>query len=697
MSFLNPTSIAVIGASSDERKVGHLVLRNLLTQGYEGEVYPVNPKGGEILGKKAFPSIGDIPGTVDLAVIVTPAETVLELADACGQKGIPSLIVISAGFAEGGDDGVKREEQLKSIVRKHTIALVGPNCLGVMRPRIKMNASFGNILPPAGNVALLSQSGALGEAFIDSAAHLGLGLSLFVSMGNKATMDECDFLELCAEDPETAVIGLYLESITDGKKFLALARKIGGGKPIVILKAGTTEKGRKAVSSHTGALAGSDAAVDAVCAQGGIRRARTAEHFLDLLRTLSRTPTLPSPNIAIITNAGGPGVLATDAAEQMGLVLPALSPEQTDALAKRLPPTASVKNPIDVLGDALADRYEAALTAVTRDPGIDGAVVILTPQAMTPARAIAEKIAAARQSHPLFPIVTSFMGGDGVQDAIAFLHMNGIPNFSTPETAMGMLGELRRMKTARRVVETSHRLVETSHRGVSTAASSILDNAEPGLLNENLTAQILALYDIPLPRGHVAKTKEEAAAAARGIGFPVIAKVSSKEILHKTDVGGVRINLTTEKEVENAFDEILKNTKKKVPKAHVAGVLIQQCLPPGNEFIVGALKDASAGHLVMAGLGGIYTELFKDVSFRLAPLSPEEAYPMLAELRGWEILLGMRGKARLAIDALAALVSRVSLLVAECPRITEIDLNPVLVTEKELTVLDAKIVIEMEN
>ncbi len=688
MSLLNPKSIAVIGASADARKAGHLVLKNLLTQGFKGDVYPVNPKGGEIGGKKAYAAVGGIPGPVDLAVIVTPAETVPGLAEECGKKAIPSLIVISAGFAESGEEGRKREEGLRAIAERYGISLVGPNCLGVMRPSLGMNASFGNVLPPAGPVAFLSQSGALGEAVIDRAEGMGLGLSLFVSMGNKTSMDECDFLALCDGDAETRVIGLYLEDIRDGRKFLELARKIGTDKPIVLLKAGTTERGRTAVSSHTGALAGSDAAVRAVCIQGGIRRAATAEHFLDLLRTLAGQPPLLSPRIAVITNAGGPGVLAADATEREGLALAPLSPEREEALKKLLPPAASVKNPIDVLGDALADRFEAALRAAAQDPGIDGALVIVTPQAMTPSVDIAKTVTEARKRYPLFPFVTSFMGGEGVAEAVSFLQSHGIPNFPAPETAVAMLAALRKPEN----VTAAEPMLQVDRERVGEA-NRLLKEAGKGLLNETLTAGLLSLYNLPLPKGRVAGTAEAAAAIAREIGFPVAAKVSSKDILHKTDMGGVRVHLTTEEQVTAAYKEIRANARKHAPEADVAGVLIQQSLPPGSEFIVGALRDPGAGPLVMAGLGGIYTELFHDAAFRVAPITPEEAYPMLAELRSWKLLLGLRGKPQLQIDALAQLISSLSLLIMECPQIREIDLNPVLVTEKDLTILDAKVVV----
>jgi acetyltransferase len=686
MSLLAPSSVAVIGASSDEKKVGHLVLRNLLTQGYEGHVYPVNPKGGEILGKTAYTSVGAITAAVDLAVIATPAETVESLLEECGKKGILSVVVVSSGFSETGTEGRNREEALRQIAKRYGMNLVGPNCLGLMRPGLKMNASFAPRLPPAGNVALLSQSGALGDAFVDQAECIGLKLSLFLSMGNKAVMDECDFLRLCADDPETKVIGFYLENIRDGAKFLELAREVCREKPVVLLKSGTTEGGRKAVSSHTGALAGSDAAVDAICAQSGVRRAANAEDFLNLLRTLSLGSRLLSPNIAVITNAGGPGVLAADAAQREGLVLPSLSPEHETALRQLLPPSASVRNPIDVLGDALADRYEHALKAVARDPGIDGAVVLLTPQAMTPATEIAEGLAKVRKLYPLFPVVACFMGEKDVREAITILHRNGIPNVSYPETAIRMLAFLRK-----KGVEKKTRVPRLNDERAAKAAAIIGDGT--GLLSEEKTAELFALYELPTPRGTVATTADEAAAFAKEIGYPVAAKVSSKDILHKTDIGGVRVNLQTEEDVRAAFQDILRNAKERAPDARVGGVLIQQSLPPGNEFIIGAIREESVGHLVMAGLGGIYTELFKDVSFRVAPFSAPEASTMLASLRSWKLLMGMRGAAPLDVSALSALISTVSLLVRECPKISELDLNPILISEKTLTILDAKVIV----
>ncbi len=687
MSLLRPDSVAVIGASSDEHKVGHLILRNLLTQGYKGNVYAVNPKGGTILDHEVYVSVSAIPGDVDVAVIATPAATVPAIAEECGKKGVKTLVIISSGFREVGVNGRAIEEKLKRIVKRHRMYLVGPNSLGFIRPGIGLNASFANRLPPAGGVALISQSGALGDAFIDRADTIGLKLSLFLSLGNKVTMDECDLLEICEKDAETKVIGLYLEGIVDGRRFLALAERIGRTKPIVLLKGGITDKGRQAASSHTGALAGSDAAVEAICEQAGILRARSTRQFLDLLRTLSQQPPLLSDRIAIVTNAGGPGVLATDAAEREGIMLPSLSSKNESALHAALPPSSSAKNPIDVLGDALADRYECALNAVAQDPNIDGALVILTPQIMTPATAIAETVTAIKERYPLFPVLGCFMGGESIREAVSVLHAHNIPNFSCPESAMHIFASLRRKQKAEK------RRAIPVNAGRATKAKRILQSGGKGLLNEARTRSLLELYKIPLPQGQVAKTADAAVKIAHAIGYPVVAKVSSKEILHKMDVGGVAVHLTNDAQVRAAFTRISKSVKSKAPKARVAGVLIQQSLPPGSEFIVGALKDETAGHLVMAGLGGIYTELFKDTAFRVSPVSTDQAYFMLTQLKSWKLLLGLRGKPQLNIDALAALISTVSRLAVECPQISAIDLNPVLVTENDLTILDAKLIV----
>lgn len=691
MTILNPSSIAVIGASATPGKVGHDILKNLLTQGFAGTVYPVNPKGGEILGAAVYVSMKDLPAVPDLVVIVIPAIAVPDALTQCGEKGIKNVVVISAGFGEvHTDEGKKLEAELVSIANKYQINLVGPNCLGIVRPHAKMNASFAKDMPPAGSVALVSQSGATAVALMDAAPSSGIGLSAMISIGNKAIIDESTWLQILAEDNETKVIGFYLESIKDGRKFLEIAQKVAHKKPIVLLKAGVSEHGGKAASSHTGALAGSDAAIDALCAQTGIHRARSAEELFDLLAVLSTQPTLPTSNIGIITNAGGPGILATDAAEAVHLNMPALSDKIVAALKPKLPAAAGMVNPIDVIGDAGADRYEAAIDACQADPSIDGLVIILTPQVMTPCNDIAELIIRKQKESTLMPIVTCFMGGTSVEEAKKILRAGGIPCFETPERAVRAMKAL--VSKPHGSVRAESTIMQPHPR---RGAAMTFDRS--GLLDEQTTVDLFAHYNLPLPKQALATTAEEAVHCAEQIGYPVIAKISSPDILHKTDVGGVRANLKNATDVIAAFNDITKNVKENMPTAPVSGILIQQFLPVGNEFIVGAIHDPSFGPLIMAGLGGIYTELFKDTAFRIAPVSEADAYKMLSELTSWKLLLGMRGKARADIDALASLIAKVSQMVMDNPSIKELDLNPVLVGSDGIVIADAKVVIEKKE
>lgn len=687
MAFLTPSSIALIGASAEEKKLGHYILKNLKDGGFRGKIFPVNPKHDELLGLPCFHAVADIPERVDMAVVVTPASTVSAVAEECGKKNVETLVVISAGFGEiGTEDGHAREAELLAIGKKYGMKIVGPNCLGVLRPGIGLNASFANTPKASGRIALVSQSGAMAVALLDRAEALHMNFSSVVSIGNKADLNESDFLDILENDKETDVIGLYLESIKDGARFIETAARVGKKKHIVLIKSGVSARGAKAVSSHTGALAGSTSSLGAACVKAGIHRAETTEEFMGLLATLSTQPTLASRSIAVITNAGGPGVLATDAAERAGLELTQLADATVDTLKKALPPAASAANPVDVLGDALSDRYAAALEACADDPNVDGLVLLLTPQVMTPCEDIAEAIVNVKSSHPLLPIVTAFMGGGSVADARTTLRMRGIPSFETPEEAVRALACLKKKNELAEVIE----MPKDDDR--SSGAAGLL-KGKKGLLSEDTTATLFALYGLTEPDQKVAKHATDAAAIAATIGYPVIAKISSPDILHKTDIGGVRANLKTPEEVKRAYDEIMKNAAKAMPAAALNGVLIQQFLPVGNEFIVGAIRDPNFGPLVMVGLGGIYTELFRDTCFRIAPVSEEEAYDMLSSLKSWKLLLGMRGKGQLAIDDLAQAICKIGQLMHDCDDITEIDLNPVLVGEKSIIIADAKVVI----
>lgn len=686
MSLLSPSSIAVIGASATPGKVGHDIVQNLVTQGYKGKIYPVNPKGREILGLTAYASVQEIGQNIDLAIIVIPAAGVPAVLDECGANGIRNAVIITAGFKESHSEaGEALEKEVIAIAKKHGIALVGPNCLGILRPGIGMNASFAKNLPPRGNVTLVSQSGATAVGIMDLAPTLGIGFASVFSIGNKSAMDECDYLELCADDPETQVIGLYLESIERGRRFLKIAREVCKKKPVVLLKSGVSALGRKAASSHTGALAGSEEAIDALCIQSGMKRARSMEEFLDLLATFSTQPPLLTDGIAVVTNAGGPGILATDIVEREKLLLPGLSPDILATLKTKLPDTASTQNPIDLIGDAKTDRYEAALAACRDDTHVDGIVVILTPQIMTPAEDIARAIVETMRHSPLMPVTACFMGGQLVEGARSFLRAHGIPVFDTPERAVRAIAALRRGEEP----EESADCVDDDRK---RKAASILDG-KTGLLPEDDTRSLLTLFGLPLPAQSVATTRDEAASMADAIGYPVVAKISSPDIVHKTDVGGVVANLKDAQAVRAAYDTILANVKRNVPDAAAKGVLIQKFLPAGDEFIVGAVRDASFGPLIMAGLGGIYTELFKDASVRIGPVTLEQAYRMLERLTSWKLLKGMRGKSQSDIDALAALIVNVSDMLCACPRIKEFDLNPVLVSAAGVAIADAKVIL----
>lgn len=707
---MHPTSVAVIGASSSPQKVGHMIFRNLVTQGFTGKVYAVNPKGEMILGNASYPCLAAIPGAVDMTVIVTPAPTVPGLLEECIAKDVTTAVIISAGFSETHtEEGKRLEQAIVDITNKRIneqthrprafaknnsqpatsnqqLRIIGPNCLGVLLPHIGLNASFAKDLPKAGNVSLISQSGALAVALIDQSISLNIGYAQIWSIGNKACLDECDYVEQCAEDPQTKVIGLYLESIKHGRKFLEIASRVGKLKPIVLLKSGVSDQGRRAASSHTGALAGSTASIDAACAQAGIHRAQNAEEFLMLLQTLSTQPLLRTNRIAVITNAGGPGILATDSAALHHLDLPTLDTKIAETLRKKLPAAASVGNPVDVLGDALEDRFGSALDAVGDDSGIDGVIVLLTPQVMTPVERIASAIIDFHARFPLMPVTTCFMGGEAVAMGRQLLRSHNLPTFTTPESAVKAMATL----LPERISAPSKR-----HRSATRTKNAVaLLDGNVGLLSEGKTAKLLALYGLSVPPAEVAHSPEEAVQIAKGIGYPVIAKISAPEILHKTDIGGVKGNLRNDTDVRTACQSILSATSnQEFATGNLSGILIQRFLPPGNEFIIGGIRDASFGPMVMVGLGGIYTELFKDTVFRIAPVSLESAYTMLTELRSWKLLLGMRGAKRSDIDALAKTVVAVSELLHECSNITELDINPVLVSEHGSALVDVKVVV----
>jgi acetyl coenzyme A synthetase (ADP forming)-like protein len=678
--FFNPESVAVIGASNDATKLGHAVLKNLIEGGYShlGEIYPINPKASEILGYPAYPNVLDVKDPIDLAVIVIPYPYVPDALRTCGEKGIPAAIVISAGFREAGMEGLERERELMAIAQEYQIRLVGPNCLGVIDTYTPLNASFAAGTPPSGPMAFMSQSGALGTAVLDIALAGRLGLSKFVSLGNKADVDEIDLLENWVEDDNTRVILIYSEGLTNGHKFIDVARRITPRKPVIAIKSGVTQSGTRAVSSHTGSLAGSEQAYKAAFQQAGILRAESMEALFDMALAIGYQPELSGNRIAMITNAGGPGILATDALEQAGLTIARFEYETIHALEQYLPDAASAANPVDVLGDARADRYHFALETVVNDPNVDGLLIMLTPQAMTEIKATAAAISEVAQ-HTDKPILACFMGEASVEEAIKLLTKHGIPNYPFPKRAalaFQAMADYRRNKS-RPMPEFVRFEVDKE------AVQSVIDRvrAERRVsIGDAEAREILKAYDLRIPQSQVAENPDQAIEIAAQLGYPVVLKIASPDILHKTDIGGVKVGLRNAEDVRDAFELMVYRAQRYLPEARIWGCLVQEMVPQGGlEVLVGMNRDPQFGPLVTFGLGGIYVETLQDVAFRVAPFSPAEAEEMLGEIRARALLDGVRGQPGVDKTAIIDSLLRIAQLVQDFPEITELDINPLMV------------------
>jgi len=690
--LFKPRGVAVVGASRSPEKVGHAVVKNLLDGGRGRiKVYPVNPKAEEILGLRCYPSVLEVEGEVDLAVVVVPAPAVPSVIEECGQRGIRFAIVISAGFKEAGPEGAERERQLKEVAKRAGVRIVGPNCLGILTPTYGLNASFAPFMPPPGNIALISQSGALLDALLDWSLNERIGFSKVVSFGNRADLDESDFVAYLGDDEETRVILCYLESIEDGRKFVEVASEAARKKPILVIKAGVSERGARAASSHTGSLAGSAAAYQAAFKQAGVIQAGSVEELFSLAEAFSRQPPPKGRRIAVVTNAGGPGVLATDAAEREGLEMAQFEPETIRRLRESLPPTAAVTNPVDVIGDATSERYRKAIEVVERDPNVDAICVILTPQAMTDTENIA-RVICDLSSRSEKPFVASFMGGEKVEEGRRILSEGGIPEYPFPEQAIKALGGMARWRefTERPPLEPPH-FEDFDREGIE----QLLERAGRRSLVEVEALDIVAKCGIRVPRKFLARTPEEAVEAAKEIGFPVVMKIASPDILHKTDVGGVRVGLTTEEEVLYTFEGMVARARRLVPGAEIWGVTVEEMVR-GREVILGMSEDPQFGPLIMLGLGGVYVEVLKDVSFRLAPVDEREVREMLSELRGHPLLRGVRGEPAGDIDALVEAVLRFSKLVTSFPQIAEAEINPLMVLPhgEGVVAVDARIVLK---
>ncbi len=694
-SFFSPKSVAIVGASRQKNKVGYEILANMIGAGYKGKIYPVNPQADTIEGLKCYPDLQSIGQVPELVVIIVPAKIVPAVMQQCVKVGTRAVIIITAGFKEVGKEGRELEEQVIQIARQAGIRVIGPNCLGVIAPANNLNASFGGALPAAGATGYLSQSGALLAAILDMANTNGIGFSKLISIGNKADVDELDIIKALGEDRDTKVIAGYLESITDGNAFVSQAERISHNKPILLMKSGGTAAGAKAASSHTGSLAGSETAYECVFERAGIIRCDSIKEQFDYAQAFSNQPLPAGPRVAVITNAGGPGIMAADAIEREGLSFAKLTDETVNKLASRLPAAANLYNPIDVLGDALADRYEFALDVVLDDPNVDTILVLLTPQAMTESAVTAEAVVQVARRKPVKPIFACFLGAGKVEEGVRILREGRIPVMDCPESAVAtikvMTDYVRWRSRPKRIVK----LFPVNRRKVEGIVERHLRQGIRDI-GETESKEILEAYGFVTPKGSIATTSEQAANIAQQLGFPVVLKIWSPDILHKSDVGGVKVGLNSEQEVKDAFDLMMYRIPKKRPEASILGVLVQEMCKSGKEVILGMNRDPHFGPLMMFGMGGIMVEVLKDVSFYLAPLTAEEAKQMLIKTKTYQMLRGVRGEEGVDIEAIAEGLQRLSQLVTEFPQIQEMDINPYVVGPEGTTpiAVDARMSIE---
>ena len=678
--LFNPKSVAVIGASHEPGKLGYKILQNVVDGKFKGKIFPINPKGGEVLGLKCYPDVPSLPEAPELAVIVIPAKYVAESVRQCGEKGTKGLIVISAAFKEAGEEGKKREEELVAVTKKYGMRLIGPNCLGIMDTATNLNASFAFEMPLKGKMAFISQSGALGTAVLDWAMQEGVGFSKFISVGNMADVSECDLIEACGEDPDTKVILLYSEGIKDGRKFIEVARRVTKKKPIILVKSGVTSSGLKAVSSHTGSLAGSDRAFEAAFKQCGVLRASSVQELFDYALAFCYQPVIQGDRVAIVTNAGGPSVMAVDAIEKAGLKLAEISEATKKELQSFLPPAANTHNPVDALGDVLAKPYGRAMEIVIKDESVDGVVAILTPQVVTQPLESAQEVVRIAGAYRK-PVVACFMGGKMMAPGSDHLVEKDIPNYPFPERAVTALRGLAAYRDwSRAKAGATKTFPVDGGRVKKILEGAVADNRDT--LGDIEGRAVLDAYGIRTIQSFVAKDAGECVKAADKTGYPLVMKLVSPDILHKTEAGGVKVGIKNGEQARAAFGEIVASAKKYKPDATITGVQVQTQIEKATEVIIGVNKDPQFNHLLMFGLGGIFVEVLKDVSFRVIPVTDTDADEMLDEIKGARILKGFRNIPASDTDAVRDVLLRISQLCSDFPQIKEMDINPLMVFEK---------------
>jgi len=694
--LLRPDSAAVIGASRRRETIGRQILDNVLTHGFTGPVYPVNPNARSVHSVRAYPSVGALPETPDMAVIVVPKEGVIPVVRECAEAGVGGVVVITAGFREVGGEGVEREEELTRLVRENGMRMVGPNCMGVINasPEVSLNATFAPTMPPRGRIAMMSQSGAMGVTILDYAAEYGIGVSQFVSVGNKPDVSGNDLLEYWREDDEVGVVLMYLENFGNPRKFTRIARRVTRHKPVLAVKAGRSAAGARAASSHTGALTAADAATDALFAQCGVLRVDTVEELFATAMAFGNAPLPDGPRVAVVTNAGGPGIIIADACESRGLEVPSLSADTRRRLGSRLPEEASVANPVDMIASATAEDYRNALEVVLDDPGVDAVIAAFVPPMGIEAEDVSRAIRGVAEGDDK-PVMAVLMGREGLPQGMAELREANIPGYIFPESAARALSAMNRYRRWRERPEGEVDEFDVARdRAEDIIAGAARDGRE--WLTEMEAFDLLECYGISVARRALARDAEEAAAAADEMGYPVVLKAVAPSIVHKTEVGGVRLDLETADEVREAFGEIVESVRSQEGGATLDGILVQEMVSGGRETIVGTTEEPNFGPLVMFGLGGIYVEALRDVTFRIQPVTDVDAREMVRDIRGLPLLEGVRGAESVDLDRLAEVIQRVSQLVGAHREIREMDINPFLAFPEEdrCVAVDARVRLE---
>lgn len=696
--FFNPQSVAIVGASRRSGKVGYEILAAMIKAHYPGKLFPVNSTSDEVQGLKAWPDLKSIGECPDLVVIVTAAKHVLGVIKDCAQLGVKAVVIVSSGFKESGPEGAEMEKAVLRAAKAAGIGIIGPNCIGLMVPAKRLNASFGGELPDAGAIGYFSQSGSLLAAIVDMARETSLGFSKLISIGNKADINELSLIRALGEDDDTKVIAGYLETIADGDAFIRQAERVSREKPILLLKAGFTEAGARAASSHTGRLAEVESAYECVFERAGVVRCESIKDQFDFARAFAYQPLPKGPRVAVIANAGGAGIMATDAIEREELQLAQFTEETRLKLkqSEELSRAASISNPIDLLGDALSDRYEFAIRTVLQDPNVDVVLVLLSPHAMTECVGTAEAIVRViNESDREKPILACFLGAGRVADAVKVLRQGRIPPYDCPEIAVKTIKIMHRYARWRSRPKRVVKLFNVNRR----KAERIIDRhmrMEQMEVGEMEAKEILEAYGFVTPQGGVATTPDQAANIADQIGYPVVLKIWSPDILHKTEVGGVKTNVIGAQQVRDVFDLMMYRIPKKAPDANILGICVEKMSSSGKEVILGMNRDPRFGPLMMFGMGGKLVEVLEDVVFYPAPLTADEAMEMLVRTKTYDVLRGTRGEAGVDISAIAEALQRLSQLVTEFPQIKEMDINPFVVGPEGTTpiAVDAMMTLE---